>query len=323
MLSEFGLIRRYFTHAVRHTRLSVGDDAALIDVPSGMDLAVSTDMLVSGTHFLPDADARLVGHKTLAVNLSDMAAMGALPRWVTLSLSLPRADADWVRRFARGFMGLAEKHDVDLIGGDTTRGPLALCVQIMGLVPPGRALRRDGARVGDDVWVSGRVGEAALGLAVALGKLESATRGARQWRKRLDVPTPRVSLGLALRGVARSAIDVSDGLVADLGHICEQSDVDATLAFEDIPGPVARGGRMTTSRLQNAVLYGGDDYELCFTAPRARRTAVTEAGQRSDVAVTRIGAIVARRPGRARVTVLLPDGRPLKAAAEGGYDHFR
>jgi thiamine-monophosphate kinase len=250
-LSEFELIHRYFTHPARGAVLGVGDDAALVRVGRGMELAISADMLVSGRHFVPDADPERLGHKALAVNLSDMAAMGAQPRWATLALALPRADARWLAAFARGFMRLARHHRVDLIGGDTTRGPLAICVQIMGEVPAGRALRRDGARIGDDVWVSGVLGDAALALAAARGDLRFAPRERALLEAKLDTPVPRVTLGAALRGVARSAIDVSDGLVADLGHICERSGVAA-----EGPAAAARaGGAACRRRRLRAVFH--------------------------------------------------------------------
>src|SRR5262245_16812749 len=208
-LSEFELIRRYFTHRSRNAVLGVGDDAALVRVRRGAELAVSADMLVSGRHFSPGVDPETLGHKALAVNLSDMAAMGATPRWATLCLALPRADARWLAAFARGFMRLARRHRVDLVGGDTTRGPLAISVQILGEVPAGTALRRDGARAGDDVWVSGVLGNAALALAAMKGRVRLGRRDRVLLEAKLDTPVPRVELGAALRGTARSAIDVS------------------------------------------------------------------------------------------------------------------
>jgi thiamine-monophosphate kinase len=323
-LSEFDLIRRYFTHSARGVTLGVGDDAALVRVGRGAELAVSADMLVEGRHFLKGADPALLGHKTLAVNLSDMAAMGARPRWATLAISLPKVDEAWLGGFSRGFMALARRHSVALIGGDTTRGPLTLSVQIMGEVPPGKALRRDGAKVGDDVWVSGYLGEAAMALEMI---------GSRGWRglsrddrrtleERLHAPTPRVALGLALRGVAHSAIDVSDGLLADLGHICERSGVSATIEWEAIPAiPLVRA-HAQTDRGARGLLAGGDDYELCFTASPRRRAAVMAAAARSRVRVTMIGRIARKARSPAPVTVLDSVGRSLKVKARG-YDHFR
>ncbi|HEX6828026.1 MAG TPA: thiamine-phosphate kinase, partial [Burkholderiales bacterium] len=235
MISEFDIIRRYFTRPARHAVLGVGDDAAVLRPAPGHDLVVSTDMMVAGRHFHPEADAASLGHKALAVNLSDMAAMGAVPRWATLALALPEADEAWLEAFARGFFALAERHGVDLVGGDTTRGPLNFCVQILGEVPTGRALRRDGARPGDDLWVSGRLGDAALGLAHRQGRLVLAPSQAEHCERALDWPEPRVALGLALRGLAHACIDISDGLLADLGHVLERSRVGAALRLDAIP----------------------------------------------------------------------------------------
>ncbi|MDP1636422.1 MAG: thiamine-phosphate kinase, partial [Gallionellaceae bacterium] len=218
-MSEFDLIKRFFTRPAPGAILGVGDDAALLRVGEGMELAVSTDMLVSGTHFLPDADPFLLGHKALAVNLSDLAAMGATPRWATLAIALPSADEDWLRRFSDGFFVLADEFGVELVGGDTTRGPLNLCVTIMGEVPQGRALRRDGAQAGDDIWISGTLGDAALGLAQLQGKTVLPDDMRERCLAALQQPQPRIALGMALRGIAHSAIDISDGLLADLGHI--------------------------------------------------------------------------------------------------------
>ena len=321
MRSEFELIRRYFTHTVRHTRLGVGDDGAVIRARRGTELVVSADMLIAGRHLLADVDARQLGHKALAVNLSDMAAMGATPRWATLALALPHVDGAWLRGFARGFMQLARRHGVDLIGGDTTRGPLAICVQIMGEVPAGRFLTRSGARVGDEVWVSGHIGDAALTLAALERRLQLRGEELRTVQRRLNRPAPRVALGAALRGIARSAIDISDGLCADLGHICERSRVSAVIELDRLPvSPIAL--RHIGSRPgREAVLAGGDDYELCFTAPPARHRAVLSAASRARTKVTVIGRITTPS-ARPRVTVLGRDGRPVEVKS-GGYDHFR
>jgi thiamine-monophosphate kinase len=320
MPSEFELIRRYFTHPVRHTVLGVGDDAALVQVRRGLDLAVSTDMLVEGRHFLRGADPRLLGHKALAVNLSDMAAMGATPRWATLSLALPRADARWLRGFTAGFMALARAHDVDLIGGDTTRGPLNICVQIMGEVPAGQALRRDGAHAGDDIWVSGTLGDAALALAALDGRIRIPPREFAQLERRLNRPSPRVALGEALRGLAHGVIDVSDGLIADLGHICAASQVAAMVELARVPASAVMRRHLDHPAATAARLGGGDDYELCFSAPPSARASVERTGARLELAVTRVGRIIPRR-ARARVTVLDAAGRPLRLPSLG-FDHF-
>ena len=318
-LSEFEIIRRYFSHPARNAVLGVGDDAAIVRARRGMELVITTDMLVAGRHFSREADPRKLGHKSLAVNLSDMAAMGATPRWATLALSLPRADARWLAAFSRGFMDLARRHDVDLVGGDTTRGPLNICVQVIGEVPRGRALRRDGARAGDDVWVSGTLGDAALALAA--GRLAMAARDRRALRSKLDAPEPRIALGIALRGIARSAIDVSDGLIADLGHICERSRVAAVVEFARIPASAAMTRRLNRPAARAALLAGGDDYELVFTSARARRAAIDRLARRLRLKLTRLGRITRRRAGVPPVTVRDAAGRPV-TVAQGGSRHF-
>jgi len=331
--SEFTLIAKYFTHRTRHTLLGVGDDAALIRPRRGHVLAISADMLVEGRHFFRGADPEALGHKTLAVNLSDLAAMGATPRWATLALALPQADARWLAAFTRGFMRLARAHDVDLIGGDTTRGPLNLCVQIMGEVPAGKALRRDGARAGDDVWVSGTLGDAALAVAARNHKIRISQQQRLAASRHLDKPTPRVALGTALRGIASSAIDISDGLLADLGHICERSGTCAQIDIDALPLSRVlrsmRSIRLTRAR-ERFVLAGGDDYELCFTAPPSRAGSVLRAGVRAGVAVTRVGEIFKRQrdPKNAKgakgapVQVINAQGIPLRLDGVKGFDHF-
>ena len=322
MPTEFDLIRHYFTHATPSTTLGVGDDAALIKAGKGQLLAVATDMLVAGRHFFKDADPESVGHKALAVNLSDMAAMGATPRWATLGIALPRADARWVAGFSKGFMALARKHGVDLVGGDTTRGPLNICVQIIGEVPVRQALRRDGAKAGDDIWVSGALGDAALAVAAKIKRIKLKPAELKQAQQRLDWPVPRVALGLALRGVARSAIDVSDGLVADLGHICERSRVAAVVAFERLPVSALMRRYLQSPVAQSALLSGGDDYELCFTAAPAKRAAVERAALRAGVKVTRIGCVIRAPAGVCSVVVVDRDGLPLPVRQQG-FDHFK
>jgi len=320
-LSEFEIIRRFFTHAPRNAVLGVGDDAALVRARRGVELAVSTDMLVAGRHFRAGADPEQLGYKALAVNLSDMAAMGATPRWATLSVALPRADARWLADFTRGFMRLARLHGVDLVGGDTTRGPLNICVQIIGEVPAGRALRRDGAHAGDDVWVSGSIGDAALALTATRQRLPLTRRERARLEQKLHAPTPRVALGEALRGVARSAIDVSDGLMADLGHICERSRAGAVVWFDAIPVSAHMRRHLARPAARNALLAGGDDYELVFTAARARREAVARLSRRLRLKLTRVGKITRRQRGTPQVTVLDSGGRPL-VVEQTGYKHF-
>lgn len=321
MPTEFDLIKQHFTHATPRTLLGVGDDAALIKPSRGQVLAVAADMLVGGRHFFMDADPESVGHKALAVNLSDMAAMGAVPRWATLGIALPKADARWVAAMSKGFMKLARRHGVDLIGGDTTRGPLNLCVQIIGEVPAHQALRRDGAKPGDDIWVSGTLGDAALAVAAETKRIKLNPAELKQALQRLDWPVPRVALGKALRGIARSAIDVSDGLVADLGHVCERSKVAAVVAIERLPVSTLMKRYLDSSAAQTALLGGGDDYELCFTAAPAKRTAVERSAAKARTKVTRIGRVIRAPAGVCSVAVVDRDGLPL-ALQWKGFDHF-
>jgi thiamine-monophosphate kinase len=322
VLSEFELIRRYFTHRARHAVLGVGDDAALVNVRRGCELVVSADMLVAGRHFRRDADPYQLGHKALAVNLSDMAAMGATPRWATLALALPEADARWLKAFSSGLMALARRFGVDLIGGDTTRGPLNICVQILGEVPRGAALRRDGARLGDDIWVSGTLGDAALALAALKRRIRLKPAELARCSVRLHRPQPRIALGLALRGVAHSAIDISDGLCADLGHILERSEVAAEIEFAALPASRVLRGYLDRRVARDALLAGGDDYELCFTAPRRARERVVRSGRRGGVVLTPIGRIQTRARGAPRLIVRAADGT-ARRPARGGFDHFR
>lgn len=321
MPTEFELIKQHFTHATPRTLLGVGDDAALIKPARGQVLAVAADMLVGGRHFFMDADPESVGHKALAVNLSDMAAMGAAPRWATLGIALPKADARWVAAMSRGFMKLARRHGVDLVGGDTTCGPLNLCVQIIGVVPARQALRRDGAKPGDDVWVSGTLGDAALAVAARNKRIRLKPAERKLVQQRLDWPVPRIALGLALRGVARSAIDVSDGLVADLGHICERSKVAAVVAFERLPVSPLLRRYLAAPVAQAALLGGGDDYELCFTAAPVKRAAVERASAKARTRVARIGRIIHAPAGACSVVVVDRDGLPL-VLQHKGFDHF-
>jgi thiamine-monophosphate kinase len=316
--SEFELIAKYFTHPIRHTVLGVGDDAALLELRPGHELAATTDMLVEGVHFFADVSPLSLGHKALAVNLSDLAAMGATPRWAMLALSLPAAEERWIKDFAAGFFALAERHDVDLIGGDTTRGPRNICVQVMGEVAQGRALRRDGARPGDDVWVSGHLGDAAAALAHRKGELLLREPLLGHCVARLDRPTPRVELGGRLTGLASSAIDISDGLLGDLGHICERSGVGAEIGFEHIPCSAELIPLRHHEPVTRAILAGGDDYELCFTAAPANRSGIDLLAGSLGLALTRIGRIT---EGGA-VTVRDDKGQPM-VPREKGFDHFR
>lgn len=318
MPSEFDLIRQYFTRNGHHTDLGVGDDAALFTPRPGTQLAVSTDMLVSGTHFLPDTDPRALGHKALAVNLSDLAAMGADPAWFTLSLALPGIDDTWLSAFAAGLLALADAHEIELVGGDTTRGPLTISITAAGTVPPAQALRRDGARVGDDVWLSGATGDAALGLAHLQGRVVLDAQSAAHCLDRLHQPQPRVSLGRALRGIANSAADVSDGLLADVGHILERSQVGAEIEFERLPRSAALQACSDPALAAACLTGGGDDYELVFTAPSERRDAVAAVAKGVGVPLTRIGRV---SEGEPVARLLDASGAPMRVERPG-FDHF-
>jgi thiamine-monophosphate kinase len=319
MSAEFDLIARYFTRPVKRASLGVGDDCALITVSGDCELAISTDTLVAGVHFFADADPEKLGHKSLAVNLSDLAAMGALPHYATLALTLPAVDAAWLEKFSRGFFKLADRYALELIGGDTTAGPLSITITVMGEIEKGCALRRDGAKDGDDVWVTGSLGGAALALLSMQEKLPVAMSTFRAVEHRLHQPMPRVDMGRALIGTAHAAIDVSDGLVADLGHICERSHLAATIDRAAVPISAGLLGIRADLRDQCA-LAGGDDYELCFTASPAQRAAIESAGASTGVAVTRIGRMHARA-GIALVSVIDENNRDV-TPANAGFDHF-
>jgi thiamine-monophosphate kinase len=281
-------------------------------------VAVTTDMLVEQTHFLPGADAHRLGHKSLAVNLSDLAAMGADPRWFLLALALPDADEAWLAAFARGMFALADAHAIELIGGDTTRGPRTICITAIGTLPPGYALRRDTATEGEELWLSGSTGDAALALAHARGRVALGGDALRHCRARLETPEPRVALGRKLRGIAGAAIDVSDGLLADLGHVVAQSKVGAEVDYPCLPRSAALSSCPDQALADDCLLAGGDDYELLFTAPAARRAEVEAAGAAAGVAVTRIGRVVA---GGAGVRLLDARREPITVGRRG-FDHF-
>lgn len=319
MLSEFDLIKQYFVRARPGVAaLGIGDDCALINPTAGTQMAISSDMLIEGRHFFAGADAHMLGHKSLAVNLSDLAAMGARPVAFTLALALPAAEPDWLAAFSAGLFALADASGCELIGGDTTKGPLTISITIFGELAPGHALRRDAARPGDDVWISGTLGDARLALAcywneyvLDPGPMEIAAR-------RLHMPVPRVALGMALAAapLAHAAVDISDGLVGDLGHILSSSNVGATLALDALPaGPVLAAQDVNLRRRYCA--SGGDDYELCFTAPPANRAAILAAALEVGTAVTRVGTIDAE-PGLR----LLDAGGSVVSMGLAGFDHF-
>ncbi len=305
-MGEFDLIARYFTKPPKRAVLGVGDDCALLQPSPGMQMAISSDMLVEGRHFFADVAAEALGHKALAVNLSDLAACGATPLAFTLALALPKADDAWLAAFSKGLWALADAHQCELIGGDTTQGPLNICITVFGEVPPGKALLRSGAQVGDDIYVSGTLGDARLALEALRGNLRGQVvlpdDVFTHARARLERPTPRVALGQALRGIASAAIDISDGLAGDFHHILKASGMGATIDTSCAINLLAAHARIDWARgtfkgqkeLQNPLFYvfsGGDDYELAFTAPRAAQSAVEAASRQSQTVVTRIGQI--------------------------------
>lgn len=315
-LGEFELIRRFFAESDptrSDTRLGIGDDAALLRCAAGMELAVTVDTLVAGVHFLPDVDPVSLGHKALAVNLSDLAAMGAEPAWCTLALTLPEADTGWLRGFADGFLGLARRHGVELVGGDTTRGPLSITIQAMGQVPVGQALQRSGARPGDLIYVSGPLGGAGLGLKLRLGQ---ADRDEPTALAALERPEPRLALGQALRQLATACIDISDGLAADLGHLLTASGAGATLIYEDLPLSDAVRNHIASTGDLSLPLCAGDDYELCFTVPPDRRVETDRLLGQLGLAGGAIGQIEAA-PGLR----ILRHGESLPLN-RFGYQHF-
>ena len=323
-MGEFDLIARYFTRPTKRAVLGVGDDCALLQPAPGMQLAVSSDMLVEGRHFFPAVSPFALGHKALAVNLSDLAACGATPLAFTLALALPRVDPAWLQGFSSGLWALADAHGCELVGGDTTQGPLNICITVFGEVPRGQALLRSGAQAGDDIYVSGTLGDARLALEALRGSVSLPPEILAQARVRLEQPTPRIALGQALRCIATSAIDISDGLTGDLGHILKASAVGATIDIStaikliavDAYKQSARGYLDTEKQLQ-CVLAGGDDYELAFTAPATARQAVEAASRQSQTPVTRIGQI------DKELGLRLIDAQGQALTAEfSSFDHF-
>jgi thiamine-monophosphate kinase len=308
MPSEFELIRKYFERPAKSAVIGVGDDAALVRPTPGMELAIATDMLLEGRHFRAAAEPRALGHKALAVNLSDMAAMGAAPRWATLGIALPAADEAWIAAFAEGLFALAGRFGVELIGGDTTRGPLNICVAIVGEVPAGQALLRSGAQPGDDIWVSGALGGAALALEHP--EIAAAVQ-------RLDQPEPRVELGVRLRGLASAAIDVSDGFAQDLGHILERSGCGARVHYAQLPKEAAFARLEDPALERRCVLSGGDDYELVFSARQGARGEIEALSRTLDLPLARVGSM---QRGAPELVVLDANERPLPL--ERGFDHF-
>ncbi|NOT17192.1 MAG: thiamine-phosphate kinase [Sulfuriferula sp.] len=317
MSSEFNLIQQYFSRPTPDVVLGVGDDCALLQPNTHTQLAVSTDTLVAGVHFFPDADPDLLGWKSLAVNLSDLAAMGATPRWCTLAISLPEVNEDWLASYAAGLYRCADAYQIRLVGGDTTRGALSLTLTVIGEVPVNQALRRDGAQVGDVIWVSGTLGDAAFALAAMQGRLQLNEVDMAALAQRLHAPTPRVALGIALRQIAHSAVDISDGLLADLGHILQRSQVGACLHYTALPSSEIVADLVAHPDYDRCVLAGGDDYELCFTAPAVQTATILALADTLNIRLTSIGAIVAD----GGLQCVDADGQ-LMSFNLAGYDHF-
>ena len=334
-MSEFDLIRQHFTRATQHTHLGIGDDAALIKPSANMQLAISVDMLVAGTHFFADAAPYQLGWKALAVNLSDMAAMGANPKWATLAIALPAVNQPWLTEFSRGFFACADAFQVDLIGGDTTRGPLTISIQIIGEVPIGQAIERSGAQLDDEIWLSGHLGDAALALAHIQGHLTLTSEAFASCAQALHAPQPRVNLGLALVGLANSAIDISDGLLADLGHILQRSKLGASIYLANIPQSThvkaalvaaqqkvrqgaASANHGNDQKILSMLLAGGDDYELCFTATAENHNKIMQLSQSLKLPLTCIGHIT--QGTRLAVHGLNDELLDFK---EAGFDHFK
>ncbi|MCW8973772.1 MAG: thiamine-phosphate kinase [Gammaproteobacteria bacterium] len=320
-LGEFSIIERYFTSRSHRddVLLGVGDDAALLKLPPGMQLAVSIDTLVAGRHFPADTAAEAIGHKALAVNLSDMAAMGAEPAWATLALTLPEPDPIFIEAFAGGFFRLAQAYGIELVGGDTVRGPLTVTVQIHGLVPDGEALLRSGACPGDYLYITGNLGDAGGGLGLRQGGNCSDSQAAAELLARLDYPEPRVAEGCALRGVASAAIDISDGLLADLGHILERSGCAAEIDLGALPlSPALRGCVTNQQERLKLALSAGDDYELCFAVPPHRRSELEALSRSWSCAVSCIG-----RVSEGAGITLKGEGSDALQGLVAGFDHFR
>lgn len=320
-MDEFELIRRYFSRlgAVRpDVLLGVGDDAALLQVPENAELVASVDTIVAGRHFPEGSDAESIGHRAMAVNLSDLAAMGASPAWAMLSLTLPGADPDWLDRFARGFGDMARAHEVALVGGDTTQGPLAVSVQIMGYVPRGTALRRGGGREGDLLAVTGTIGDAGAGLALAMGTLEMDDAvSANELRRRFEYPMPRVEFGIAARGIASAAMDLSDGLAGDLPKLAAASGVGALVDVDRLPLSRALLSTTSAERARDFALGAGDDYELLIAVPPGRFDALAARAAELNLTLTPIGEL---RRGNGVQWAL--EGTPYVPAHQG-YSHFR
>jgi len=313
MTSEFEIIERYFKKKMKQTALGVGDDAAMIHVRNNYQLAISSDMLIENIHFLKNTNPSHLGWKSLAVNLSDIAAMGATPKWATLSISLPKINHAWLKKFSKGFFKCADKFGIDLIGGDTTKGPLSISITIMGESKKDEALLRSGAKINDDIWVTGQLGLASMGLANLQGQLKLPPRIKMKCIRALEIPTPKTFLGSYLSRYANSCIDISDGLIQDLRHILKASKVGASLLLNDIPCEKF----IHTSKQYQFVLNGGDDYELLFTAAKKNRPFIKKIAKKTNTPVTMIGNITKKKA----LNILSEQGKSIKFNPKG-FDHF-
>lgn len=319
-MNEFDIIKHYFTKAShrKDVIMGPGDDCALLQVPANTLLAVSTDTLVSGVHFFADMDPTALGHKALAVNLSDLAAMGADPCWVSLAITLPEVDEVWIKKFCAGFFELAEYYNVALVGGDTTKGPLSITVTVHGTLPLGKGLLRSGAQVGDGIYVTGTLGDAALGLQQALGNIQVPAAHQEFVRNKFEYPHPRILVGQALRDIATSALDLSDGLAGDLAHICRASGLRAQIEVELLPLSDAMQASVSQEQGWELALTGGDDYELCFTVSELHRGQLETALSHCGVKFTRVGRMFSGEPN----VELVHEGKPYQIVNQS-WDHFR
>jgi thiamine-monophosphate kinase len=313
MTSEFDLIEYYFKKKVQQTALGIGDDAAIINVQKNHQLVISSDMLIENIHFLKNTNASHLGWKSLAVNLSDIAAMGGKPKWATLSISLPKINHVWLKKFSAGFFKCANQFDIDLIGGDTTKGPLSISITIIGEIKKNQGLLRSSAKINDDIWVTGQLGLASMGLASLEGKLKLSTRLKAKCLKALEIPTPKVSLGYLLYRYTNSCIDISDGLIQDLNHILKASQVGAILLLNDIPCEKF----IRASKNYEFVLNGGDDYELLFSAPKKNRSYIKKIAKKTNTAVNIIGTIIRQKS----IKILNEHGKSV-AFNPKGFNHF-
>ncbi|MBM3202070.1 MAG: thiamine-phosphate kinase [Chlamydiae bacterium] len=313
MTSEFEIIERYFKKKMKQTALGVGDDAAIINVQKNHQLVISSDMLIETIHFLKNTNPSHLGWKSLAVNLSDIAAMGGMPKWATLSISLPKINHVWLKKFSEGFFKCANQFGIDLVGGDTTKGPLSISITIMGEIKKNQGLLRSGAKINDDIWVTGQLGLASMGLASLQRKLKLASRLNAKCIKALEMPIPRVSLGYHLSRYTNSCIDISDGLIQDLNHILKASKVGATLLLNDIPCEKF----ILTSKQYQFVLNGGDDYELLFTAPKKNRSYIKKIAQKTNTVVKVIGAITHKQ----NLKIVNAHSKSVTFNLKG-FDHF-